>query len=553
MTFGKIRYDRPAAIFAGLFLSWVFFVALRHIDDFDYWTHLAVGRLYVEDWSRFLRTPTLLFSAQTSGWPFQVFLYGVEGLGSHTLVSFVTALVATLVLVPLVLRATVGTERSKGLLLLIFLLGFVAVARFRFVPRPELIAYLLFSFALWLVFSWVEAPGKAKLYGILAILLCWLPLHPSLYIGAPLILAVAVVMPGWGWWLRLWQGKKNWLALGLILLIVAFLLFGVARFALQIYSYLSSGGLLSGVTEMRPTWEFHDLLWKYLAMVVLAAGLSILAPEGRWRRLFLLFLALVPGLIVVRNVTLSLIFIAFIAIEGVRIWPLPSRVQGEQRFLAGLLILSLTATGIYLARLPYPAWGPGVHWEYFPRQAAEYVAQQHPAAPVFNNWDSGGYLNWRWHGNPEVFLDGRLGSKEIMDDHDRVLEGDDYERILDRHGSRTILLQPFYLNSGRLLPVVRNLLSDRRWSLVDASDALVFVRTADLNGVTPLPAEAGWQLVLRQADRLGRLDPDMLHLEFTRGLAFLALGRVDEARRAFQRGFELAPELTERYRMFKIL
>lgn len=553
MIASKRERDVPAWLPVAAFLGWVFFVALRHIDDFDYWTHLALGRHFAEDWLHFLRSPLFAFSASNNEWPFQLMVYGVESLGSHPLVCVATALVATLFFVPLVWRASIGTSPAQRLILLLFLVWVVTVARFRFVPRPELLAYLLFTLGLWLVFSWLESPGKGKLFALMALLLAWFPLHPSLYIGAPLLLAVAIVMPGWDWWVRLWQGqKKRWVP-GFALVLVALLLYEVGRFALRIYSYLTSGGVLVQVTEMRPTWEFPDLWWTYLVGVLLAFGLGALAPEGRWRRLFLLFLAFLPGLIVVRNVPLSLLFMAFVAIEGMRGWHPPQWLLGEQCLLLVLFILTLLGSGFYMANLPYPAWGPGVHWEYFPRQAADYVEEQHLPAPVFNNWDSGGYLNWRWQGTPRPFLDGRLGSKEIMADHDRIEEANGHNGILDRHGIRTILLRPFYFNNGRLLPVVRILLADRRWVLVDASDALVFVRVADLNGLTALPAAAGWQLVLRQADRLGRLDPNMRHLDFTRGVALLSLGRVDDARIAFKRGFEQAPELTEDYRMFKAL
>lgn len=534
------------------FLGWVFFAALRYIDDPDYWTHLAVGREYAENWQRFLRSPTLVFSEATE-WPFQLMVYGLESLGSHPLVCVATALVSTLIFVPLVWHASSGTEPLKRLLLFLFLVWVVMVVRFRFVPRPELLAYLLFTLALWLVFSWLETPGKAKIFALLALLLLWFPLHPTLYIGVSLLLAVVIIMPGRGWWLRLWNASKKRWVIGLALPLLALLLYGVGRFALRIYFYLTSGGILIGVSEMRPTWEFPDLFWKYLVGVLLAVVLSLLVAEGRWRRLLLLFLAILPGLIVVRNIPISLLFMAFVAIEGVRRWTLPPWIQGTQRLLPGLFVLVLLGSALYMVRSPYPAWGIGVHWEYFPRQAADYIVQQHLPAPVFNNWGCGGYLNWRWQGEPKPFLDGRLGSKEIMSDHDRILDGDGYAQILDRYGIRTILLQPFYENSGRLHPVVRTLFADRRWVLVDASDALIFVRTTDQNGLTALPAEAGWQLVLRQADRLGRLDPNMNHLNFTRGIALLSLGRVDEARIAFRNGFAQAPELTERYRIFKTL
>lgn len=535
-----------------VFLSWVFIVALRHINDFDYWTHLALGRYYAEGWERFLHSPTLLFSESTNGWPFQVMIHGLEALGSHPLVCVATAGMATLVFVPLVWRASTGVDTTQRFLFLLFLVWIVTVVRFRFTPRPELLAYLLFSLGLWLVFSLIEKPGKTKIIALLALLLVWLPLHPTLYIGAPLLLAVAVIMPGREWWLRLWLTARQWV-LWLALPLVALLLYGVGRFALRIYSYMAAGGVLVEVTEMRPTWEFPDLLWMYLVGVLFAAGLSVLAKEGRRRRLCLLLIALLPGLIVVRNVPLTMIFMAFVAIEGARGRPLPPQIQVGARQFAVLYVLILLGSSITIARLPSPAWGTGVQWEYFPRQAAEYVAQQHLPAPIFNNWDCGGYLNWRWQGTPVPFLDGRLGSKEIMTDHDRILEADDYAGILDRLGIRTILLQPFYQNSGRLLPVVRLLLADRRWILVDASDALVFVRAADLNGLAPLSGQAGWQLVLLQADRIGRLEPDKPHLDFTRGMALLALGRIVDARSAFLRGFEQAPELTDYYRMFKSL
>lgn len=532
----------------GFFSLWVFFISLRRIYDFDYWTHLAMGRHFLAQGLTFFLSPANFFASRYITWPFQVMVYGVYDIGSHPLVSIMVALLAAAIFLPLLLRLLPRQELSKSLLLLFFLAALAATALFRFVPRPELLSYLFFTVAMALTCSWAEKPSWRKLFAVAIILLLWKPLHPTLYIGGPLVLLTGVLLSDWRQWLR-WRGAGHKILLAAMLAAAIPLLYLAGRFAFFVYSLLGSGGVLAGVVEMRPTWHFPWVFGQFLAVTALAAALAALVPAGRWTRLGLILLAFLPGLLVVRNVPLTLFFMAFMAVEGLRPWTPPRWVDGRRRlWAAAVLTLCIGLGGYQFARTDNP-WGVGAQWELYPKEAARHFQTANRPAPVFNNWDWGGYLLWAWEKNPLPFMDGRFGgNKTKMGDYERILDGADHQQLLDQYGINTILLRPFYPDSGRLHPVIAKLLFDPRWVLVDASDALLFVRDTELPHGQGLAPKEGWSLILRLADVLERTDPsDHPHLDFTRSLAYMGFGDFASAQQMFQRGAQHFPEIARQY------
>ncbi|PLX95978.1 MAG: hypothetical protein C0621_02700 [Desulfuromonas sp.] len=523
-------------------------ITLRLIYQFDYWTHLAMGQTFFSMGRDFFLSPNELFAGRAITWPFQVLVYGVETLFSHTGVSILVASLATFAFIPLLLRGVCRHNSAGSLLFILTLIGVVLSSRFRFIARPELLAYILFTTAMALACHWADKPKTRTLLGIAALLLIWKPLHPTLYIGGPLIIAFLASSPQKpGFWRT--QFRSPPFLLILVPLIGVLLLYS-GRFANYVFTLLEQGNVLTGVVEMRPSWHFPMLFWPFLITTALAFALALAPREGRIQRATLITIALLPGLLAVRNIPLSLLFVSFMAAEGVRRTTLNlTRPKYLPLLTGGLLVLALLLGGREL-RMVDPPFGTGVQWDWFPKESSEFVARNHLTGPLFNNWDWGGYLLWSLEGAPKPFLDGRFnGSKEKLADYDRIFAGDQHEPLLNKYEIETILIRPLYLDSGRTFPLVTRLLFSRHWRLVDAQDALVFVRKDLFPELKTLPLAEGWRLIIRQAEALKRNDPrfEHPHLDFTRGLAYMAVGEYTLAQNAFQKGKEEFPEIAKQY------
>jgi hypothetical protein len=358
-------------------------------------------------------------------------------------------------------------------------------------------------------------------------------------IGAVLAGAALAAAPRLDWW----RARPRW-ARAAAAAAGALVAFAAAGFAAFVLGELRAGGQLVAVSEMRPAWEFPSIGLPFLAVTAAGGALAWGRPEGRAARLAVWAVAAVLGAAVVRNVGLAaLAMIPGVAAAGEDA-PAPGRPgRAGVAALAAAVALALLMA-VVLSDRDDPA-GAGVDWRRVPRSAAE-VVRTRLEAPVFNSWDWGGYLDWAWEGAPRTFLDGRLGDRARLAEHDAIVAGDPGP-VLDGQGIRTALLRPVWGNSGRLVPAVWWFLRHPEWRLVDASDGLVFARIPLPAGVAPLPAQDAWPAVIRAVELAEEQRDLPVHAEFTRAMALLELGRVPEARAAFERGRAATPEVARQY------
>jgi len=564
----------PAAAAAVAFAA-----CLRRISDPDYWTHLALGRAFVAAGTVRIAEPFLAGSpsAPASGgsllalpesWGFQVALYALRSATGDAGVSIAVALLAATVAALLSLaggapatagpadrsgeghpaRPAVPPSRSpaRGALILALVVGAIGVARFRFVPRPEVPADVLLAAALVLAAWWARAPRPALLVALAAAIALWIPVHPTWALGAALAVAHLALLPPPGTWRARLARHPRLLpaaAAGALLLATV----PAARFALRVLAAWRSGQI-SGITEMLPTWEFPEIAWPLAGYSALAGALAWGAPAGRWRRLALLAVAIAPGVAVVRNAAFSAIAAVPAAAAGLAsrasipsVPPRPWRTRAAIGLAAAVCALLLG--GALRDRDPPP--GLGVDWSVFPRDAAAFVRDAHLPEPIFDFLDLGGYLDFAWNGAPRTWLDGRVGSPQRVADHDAFVSAADPEGVLARNGFRTLVVQALYTYDGAPVQVVPWLLSRPEWKLVRASDALVFVREPLPPGVAELPRGDAWRHVLAQADLAAERGAS--HAGYTRAVALLQLGERPAAARAWDRAVRTEPRLAGRY------
>ncbi len=126
-------------------------------------------------------------------------------------------------------------------------------------------------------------------------------------------------------------------------------------------------------------------------------------------------------------------------------------------------------------------------WQY-PSGAAQFLIDHRITAPLFNLYETGGYLIWRLWPQERVFIDGRALNESVYQDYRRILynRGGDpgamtgpRAEALSRYGVGAIVVDSFLYLSGRQYPLSTALLgaSDAEWKLVyQDAQWMVFLR-----------------------------------------------------------------------------
>ncbi|MHB8762939.1 MAG: hypothetical protein ACYDA8_01135 [Deferrisomatales bacterium] len=531
---------RPERAAAGGLAAGAALLALHQIGTFDYWTHLALGRAMWEAGAVRIGEPFLAHALGTplvsQGWPFQWLAFAAYSAAGHQAVGVLVAVLAGVTFGALWQIAPEETPDGPRAAAWALALLAAFAARGRFVPRTEVLAYLLAAAALALAYRWCRRPAWGPMAALGGVLLAWSQTHLSWVAGAALVLPALLLHPRTDFWVAQWRrGTAARAAVLILAALTALVAVGAGRQLGAVVGALR-GGALAAITEMQPLWQFPSLAGPFAAV---AAGALLLAwggREGRWRRVALWAAAVCLALVAARNVALGLLGVVAPALEGAGSGGAVARIapQGRKAWLVAVgAALALIAAA---AADRDPPWGAGVRWDLFPREAAQFVREAGLPGPVLNTLDIGGYLDWAWGGDPPTFVDGRVfGQSPEFRDVDAVANGEDPWEVLERRGTRLVVARALFYNSGRLLPLVPWLLTRPEWALVRASDALVFARRPLPETVSELPPAEAWRYVLWEAGVKAAEGGSPPHLGYSRGIAQHHLGRREEARREFAR------------------
>ena len=172
---------------------------------------------------------------------------------------------------------------------------------------------------------------------------------------------------------------------------------------------------------------------------------------------------------------------------------------------AALLIARDVASGEFYRRFGHPrSLGWGISTRDHPVGASEFVASHGLRGPLFNNIAAGSYLLWRLHGDPPVFVDGRLLDAQHFQLYRRLLVSPpDFDRFAAEHGFR---LAVFGLQPNPPVRLFRHLYESPLWRLVYLDgEGAVFVSAEVLKEKSDLqPLDLGFALPLPPDSATGR-------------------------------------------------
>jgi hypothetical protein len=465
------------------------------ILDFDIWWHLANGHdiltnLSIPRTENFSHT---IFGAPWIDfeWLFQVAAAAIESWGG---LRAVTTLKAFLISSALVLTAR-NTRRLGGTLGLA-LLGFWSsffLVRTRAHERPEMVTILFLPLFLFFILKARRSQNsKPLLYYLPFLMLIWVNAHAGFILGLGLLLLVILGQ-------ALEEGMsghrsgllKSW---GLCFLLCG-LVTGINPYGFQIYRILlfhvNQGVRVAGLIQ---EWRVLGLTQYPLFWIFLVSSLGVLVwdiirrnPEGYfWCPALLAFGYWASGH--VRNPGFYPLIVA-------------PYVFGRWGVLQGRFFdwtRSLSAPAACLIVLPL-VWAvrkrdfrEAANWFFFPRGAADFIEQNNVQGKMYNTYEFGGYLEWRFgHARP-VFFDGRYVFIPLLQEESAASsEAGAFARWLDRYQVTYAIVKHTdrmvdHDSLGRPLEVPRSpfaLLFPRdRWALVYWDDtALIFLRRIPLN------------------------------------------------------------------------
>jgi tetratricopeptide (TPR) repeat protein len=299
---------RGAVPVAGLALTASF--ALRRLDDFDTWWHLAAGRWMAQHHAIPATDPLAFPTADhrfiNLSWLFDLLLYGLHQLGGPRALVVAAAVLYVLAIALLwrMLRTTL-----EPILATLLALWVLFICQERFTVRPEMVTFVLVELLLWLLATARRSDGR-YLWALPVLMVVWFNLHTlsvigSLIVGCHLAAAVAAHWP----WLPLpWRTasawsppntKRLWISGTLALLTPLVNPFGLAGalFPLTLFSFFSgSNPFYQQIGELHPPFSgyqptmsvrsYQVFFFYSIGVVLVAAALTARrrsrpAPRGR--------------------------------------------------------------------------------------------------------------------------------------------------------------------------------------------------------------------------------------------------------------------------------
>lgn len=442
----------------GLLIIGLFVCGAMAVWQDDSFWHLRCGQLIWQERS-VPREDSFSFALPPhTDWPnhewlAQVLLYGLYRRGGLPLASLAVGGVLAVTGVVLV-RAMAGSMERRFLLLLVVLPWIVAALS----VRPQVLTLLAMSLQLLLL-------TRGRHWLLPPLFLVWANVHGGVALGG-------LLMCGWAAG-TLWFDRRQALkvigvtaACGAATLLTPMGWRGLL-FPLHSVSRLKTLNLDEWMAPGFSDWQ-HLYFW-----LLLAAFLALAAI--RWPRLATprpRTLVLAGGLfgamavLSARNIPN---FLLVAAVAAAHAFPMPAQdrrrptTYRKHLWVLGVFGAAGAAAIVAAYRLPWQR----LNWQ--PMPAAVVAALRACPDPVFNTYNTGGYLLW-FTPERKVFCDSRQDPYplDLLQQTIRAQQTSDYRELFDRHGFRAAILEPHWPLGRRLREDGwRETCRDRDWLILE--------------------------------------------------------------------------------------
>ncbi|MGD2096431.1 MAG: tetratricopeptide repeat protein [Desulfobacterales bacterium] len=439
-----------------LMITFALFMAVEKVHNNDIWWHLKTGQWILEAGTIPVIDP-FTFTTAGAAWTPHYWLsdvlfavvFHVGGMAGLILFKALIIAAAFFIIYRLMIGQGVNPLPAVAVVMLAVFIG-----HFRFLLRPHVFMFLL-SAAFFGILSVGGSQRNLKLLWLLPLMLLWVNLHGSFFLGMVLtgcLLAEKLLTTGY----RRLQ-RKDADAKWPIFLMLIFALLGVITllnpFGSNLLRWIITDFTLKNIAytfqveeHMALTWGEHPLFWSLMFATALSFPLAY-----RRARPFHLLVFVASSLLAIRGVRfVALAAILQAPILGYNLQALLDRIPGQRwrsRFglQAAIAIILLVAGGSLVFKRSFADYtvhrfGLGINETRFPQAAVQVLRELNPEGNIYNSWPIGGYLLWEL---PErkIFLDGRYldAQLELMARLNTMTETE-IETLIDRFDIRAAIL-----------------------------------------------------------------------------------------------------------------
>ena len=426
-------------------------LAIFPISSYDTWWILAAGERMLET-REVLRTGIGSWTRASApyayhGWMFAILTAVCHRIAGEWGLILLRSLLAGCCFLFLGLASMARGARGAGILLLPGLALILGYTNLFWPVRPQSASQTLLALTL-LLMSWSHLAGWSRCLTMTSLTVVWANLHGGVLLGIA-VLWIIVIGENLD---SLRRGVAHWRSMRTP--DVKLLLFGSMGCLLTPYGYT---GILSALRHIRgeavatlplewSTPRIADFPIFLLLLAITAAGVlaSFLTNRMRWiDPLLFLFFSLM-GLKAVRYLAIASMGLSFV---GSACWV---TVLGEHHFkgrrekfgiiAAMVVIMLLLWRGVGRDQwLFHGGWNPG---RPLPVGAVDFMSRNQIVQGVFNPYEWGGYLIWRFQPDNAAFIDGRIDlyPQELVRDYLAVQDGNPgWRTILNRYSVQVIL------------------------------------------------------------------------------------------------------------------
>lgn len=567
-------------LFAGIILVLLIPALIGPVIDFDFFWHLATGRWIAEHRSLPQADP---FSYTSSSlptfreqfilkafWLSETIYYGLYSLAGWEGIMLLRFLLLGGIFLFIYLRAA-GPGVSFGPVL--SALAAMVIVRLFQLDRPHVFSFLFFAVILYLLDSMTsgyrESPvrGNTRLTELLFLvtMFIWANTHPGFLVGQ-VVICVFLISEG---------ARFAWPSLGPMasarfgrLIVIG--LAGALIPLLNPNTYRTVQGMLSMYEVSRGLIDYQSSLevfqkqgmkaiavyWGFLTCVSASIIYNILRRRADLGEVILLAGLGYFSFTQVRYVPFLIIWAAPVIVRSLAL------VAGKwRRIIPAIAVLGC----VFYLVISYSAFdlqtfsqfGSGRRiGRYFPKDAVDFIEAKGISGRMFNYYDWGGYLIWRFYPEQKVFADNRQMNADIYFQAQAIAFGQKEPAILGKPFFRALLhnfridhvLVPFYDITGRPLPLVKELLKDTEWAPVFFSaNSVVFLRNTPSNEALitkyEIPRKRLIEELVADINAGIRLYPSHAHmLLVSKGDIYASYGMVQEACEAYLEAQKIRPD-----------
>jgi hypothetical protein len=513
---------RDIAVF-GAFLA-IFAMALKPVVDNDVFWHLPTGRYM---WATGHIPHADPFSWTKPGhawiaheWLTELWLYPLYSHGGYAALMLVFAAIITAAFaVSYATARLLGASRPLGVGVTV--LAAVASSH-TWGVRPQMISMLLMALTAWLLSraglpalptaqdnGHAAAAGRRRaLWALPALMVLWVNLHGGFIFGLALIGMFTLGESAeacWAWRARRADARgrqwaRSWRLLALCVAACLLNPNGLKGLTYP-FSYLGNNASTRYIAEWVSP-DFHQLQYQFFEALLLAmiVGVAFSPRRPRVTEVLLMLAFTYLGLDSVRNINLFAVIVApLVAVylsSAWRAWRTRGMADApygrttrprvtSARAVLNLALAAVIAGAVLVESAPALSDAHNIQMQErrFPVRTVNYLRAHHPAGPLLNSYDWGGYLIWTLYPVCRtrcVYVDGRpdMYGDRFMDDFVHTWQAQPgWQDTLRGQGVRLVLVEPTS-GLGRALATARGWRVAYRESTDHHAIAVLYERTS---------------------------------------------------------------------------